>query len=160
VYEYIQGQAALPYASFLNLSNQLGQWNKAFRPLFQRSRTPGGSKDFLPATFLRAQAVTADSILRATHLTESNSKEEDLNDNAREVIALSRRAIAHPDFHKTFVFEAGIIPSLSCVIYTTQDRSLKEEIIDIGKDIYPRREGVWDSSNIVTMGKKFIGGGG
>ena len=154
--DYFKEQNVLPPESLQSLSAQLGQWNKAFRPLFERSRTPEGRRDFLPATILRVQSVSVDSILRATHLPASTCKDERLKDQAQEIISLSRRAIAHPDFRKTFVFDVGIIPSLACVLMTSHNRSIGEEIVRIAREMAPRREGVWDSFTIVEMGERIL----
>lgn len=154
--DYFEGQNVLPSQSFQQLSAQLGQWNKAFRPLFERSRTPEGSKDFLPATILRIQSVSVDSILRATHFSGSPCKDENISHQAREIISLTRRAIAHPDFRKTFVFDVGIIPSLACVFMTSHERSIGEEVVRIAREMIPRREGVWDSLTVVEIGERIL----
>ena len=156
--DYLEGRDfSLFESSFQNLSAQLGRWNTAFRPLFDRSRTSEGSKDFLAATILRTQSVSADLILRATHLPNSPQKKVDLSRQARDIIDLSKRAIAHPDFRKVFIFEVGILPSLFCVlIMICFERRLRVEVIQILRDIVPRREAVYDSLSLAEMGERML----
>ena len=156
--EFFNGQNLLPFASFQYLSAQLGEWNKAFRPLFERSRTPEGSKDFLPATILRVQSVSVDCIIRVTHVLDSACADQDLSRQIRELIFLCQRAIAHPDFQRTFVFEVGILPSLGLAMMVSHERSFVEEIVSIARNMIPRRECIWNSSTMVEMGEWILKG--
>jgi hypothetical protein len=156
--DYLEDHEHLPgdISSFQFLSTQLGQWNKSFWPLFERSRTPAGSNDFLTATILRIHSVTADLLLRATRLPENDSRKKDMSGQAREIVDLTKRAIAHPEFRKGFVFEVGFLPSLMCVFLISNDRKIKVETIGMLRSIAPRREMFWDSVYIADFGERLL----
>ncbi|KAE9368247.1 hypothetical protein N431DRAFT_414539 [Stipitochalara longipes BDJ] len=72
------------------------------------------------------------------------------------ILDFSRRLVAHPGFSKGFVFDTGIISSLSLVVMLCPDRGLRREAVEVLKDMRPRREGVWDSRVCAEAGEKSI----
>jgi hypothetical protein len=64
--------------------------------------------------------------------------------------------VAHPGFSKGFVFDIGIISSLSLVVMLCPDRGLRIEAVEVLKSMRPRREGVWDSRVCAEAGEKSI----
>jgi hypothetical protein len=91
--------------------------------------------------------MSAEPTLAATHLP--GTKDNDL-------VWLSRHAIAHPDFRKSFIFGVGILPSIMFGLNTSIDRRIRGQLIRILRDIAPRREVVWDSLNIADMGERIL----
>jgi hypothetical protein len=72
------------------------------------------------------------------------------------ILDFSRRLVAHPKFSKGFVFDMGIISSLSLVVMLCPDRRLRKEAVEVFKAMRPRREGVWDSRICAEAGDKSI----
>jgi hypothetical protein len=72
------------------------------------------------------------------------------------ILNFSRRLVAHSRFSKGFVFDIGIISSLTHVFMLCPDRGLKEEAVEVLKSMRPRREGVWDSRVCAEAGEKSI----
>jgi hypothetical protein len=72
------------------------------------------------------------------------------------ILNFSRRLVAQPAFSKGFVFDIGIISSLSLVVMLCPDRGLRKEAVEVLKSIRPRREGVWDSRVCAEAGEKSI----
>jgi hypothetical protein len=72
------------------------------------------------------------------------------------ILTFSRRLVAHPGFSKGFVFDLGIISSLSLVVMLCPDRGLRREAVEVLKAMRPRREGVWDSRVCAEAGEKSL----
>jgi hypothetical protein len=72
------------------------------------------------------------------------------------ILAFSRRLVAHPGFSRGFVFDLGIISSLSLVVMLCPDRGLRREAVEVLKAMRPRREGVWDSRVCAEAGEKSL----
>jgi hypothetical protein len=89
--------------------------------------------------------------MRVTHLSSTSHSYNNIDNQCWEILFLCKRAIAHPDFLKTFVFDLGLIPALTTVLLSSHEKSAVEEAIRVGKEIWPRREGVWDSGTMVQI---------
>jgi hypothetical protein len=164
-----------------DLSFQLAQWHDAFSPLLNHSLTPAGEHMFVPAATLHIQALAADmvvsgvfsspfSIPTSTSLSipkagapSSSRSSPALNPEvmkvfptANAILAFSRRLVAHPQFHKGFVFDVGIIPSIVKIMMLCPDRALKQEAIVVLKSMVPRREGIWDSRAAAESGERCL----
>jgi len=87
------------------------------------------------------------------HPTENNIT---LFPTVHAILDFSRRLVAHPKFSKGFVFDMGIISSLSLVVMLCPDRGLRREAVEVFKAMRPRREGVWDSRVCAEAGEKLI----
>lgn len=85
--------------------------------------------------------------------TQENMK---LFPTVHAILDFSRRLVAHPRFSKGFVFDTGIISSLSLVVMLCPDRGLRREAVEVLKAMRPRREGVWDSRVCAEAGEKSI----
>jgi hypothetical protein len=72
------------------------------------------------------------------------------------ILDFTCRLVAHPGFSKGFVFDIGIISSLSLVVMLCPDRKLRKEAVKVLKSMRPRREGVWDSRVCAEAGEKSI----
>jgi hypothetical protein len=72
------------------------------------------------------------------------------------ILTFSGRLVAHPGFSKGFVFDIGIISSLSLVVMLCPDRGLRREAVEVLKAMRPRREGVWDSRVCAEAGEKSL----
>jgi hypothetical protein len=94
--------------------------------------------------------------------TSSHSSPEPSQDDlilfptVHAILDFSRRLVSHPKFSKGFVFDIGIIPSLSLVVMLCPDRGLRKKAVKVFKAMRPRREGVWDSRVYAEAGEKRI----
>jgi hypothetical protein len=74
------------------------QWEAAFKPIFQYSRTPAGSADFLGANVLAL-------IITGSHLSLTTGHPESIFDDRLEdfakVVALARQVLEHPTKART-----------------------------------------------------------
>ncbi|TVY22990.1 hypothetical protein LHYA1_G008806 [Lachnellula hyalina] len=163
--QWYEGSGALNSSS--NLAIEFAHWHDAFSPLLNYATTPPGESMFLGAVTLHIQALAADLLASGSSRstlsspTSSSSQSmaagssaENLNrfPTVHAILSFSRQLVAHPKFIKGFVFDIGIIPSLTTVIMVCPDRNLKREAIDVLKSMEPRREGVWDSSAVARAG--------
>jgi hypothetical protein len=137
---------------YMILSSQLHQWNVAFRPLYSKTLTPEGKKDFVSAATLRVRALSTELAVRRVCAGEQRDLHA-LDIESRETIDLSRLVASDPGFLKSFVWDCGIVPGLSIVIASCIKTSIREEALQVLKDIVPRREGAWDSLTAVKFGE-------
>jgi hypothetical protein len=143
-----------------------------FPPSFSKQRSSSFSN------FHSAQAFTdLDPVARATpnsgslsvppnvpshRRSSSHSSPAPTQENVRPfptvhaILDFSRRLVAHPGFSKGFVFDIGIISSLSLVVTLCPDRMLRKEAVEVLKSMRPRREGVWDSRVCAEAGERSI----
>ena len=63
---------------------------------------------------------------------------------------------ADPSFRKSFVWNCGIVPGLSILIAACLDMSIRQEALQVLKQIVPRREGTWDSLTAVQFGERCL----
>ena len=135
------------------IHSELEQWNESFSPLWAHSLSPVGDTTFIAATTLRIQALNTELITRRSFPTCPPPTFTDSYPAVREILELSRRLVSHPKFQKKFVFDVGIMPSLSIIMFLCPDRALRRQAIDIMKMMVPRREGMWDTRLGVEAGE-------
>ena len=75
---------------------------------------------------------------------------------AQKILSHSHNLVRHPKFTKSFVFDAGIIPSLWIIIMLCPDRELKQEATAILRSMDGRVECVWDSRTVAETGEKAL----
>jgi hypothetical protein len=93
----------------------------------------------------------------SSHVSPQPAKENvRLFPTVHAILDFSRRLVAHPGFSKGFVFDTGIISSLSLVVMLCPDRRLRKKAVEVLKAMRPRREGVWDSRVCAEAGEKSI----
>lgn len=151
-----------------NLAIEFAHWHDAFSPLLNYATSPPGESMFLGAVTLHVQALAADLLVSGSSgstlspPTRSSSQsmpagsspmKSDRFPTVQAILTFSRQLVAHPKFIKGFVFDIGIIPSLTKVIMVCPDRDLKQEAIDVLRSMEPRREGVWDSTAVAQAGE-------
>jgi hypothetical protein len=137
---------------YTTLSSQLHQWNVAFAPLYSKTLTSEGKKDFASAATLRVRALSTELAVRRACAGEQRDLHA-LDIECRETIHLSRLVARDPGFLKSFVWDCGIVPGLTIVIASCINTSIREEALQVLKDIVPRREGAWDSVTAVKFGE-------
>jgi Fungal Zn(2)-Cys(6) binuclear cluster domain len=137
---------------YTTLSSQLCQWNVAFAPLYCETLTTKGKKDFISAATLRVRALSTELALQRVCARDPLSLHV-LNIVSREIVDLSRLVARDRGFLKSFVWDCGIVPGLSIVIAACIETSIREEALQVLKDIVPRREGAWDSLTAVKFGE-------
>ena len=121
-----------------------------FSDLEPVARTVSGGSLSVPPTVPSHRRSSSHS---PPHPTEDNIT---LFPTVHAILDFSRRLVAHPKFSKGFVFDMGIISSLSLVVMLCPDRGLRREAVEVFKAMRPRREGVWDSRVCAEAGEKFI----
>jgi hypothetical protein len=160
--EFIRGAIRSWYPAVAKSSNsldakltQLSQWHSAFAPLLEHSMTSAGANSFIPAVILYLQALTI-NLLLPDNTEQEMTSEGDRVQIVRTILSLSRRLANHPGFSRGFVFDKGIIPTLAIIIMLCPDRNLKWEACNVARSIVPRREGVWDSKNVVEGAERML----
>ena len=139
------------------VSEELRLWCKAFNPVLSYARTQAGESGLIGAATLRLHALTLELSLRSRFLDQGKAKSHYYDiflPEYCEMVAICREVALHPRFVKSFVFDAGIVPSLFVVITKCRDRMVREEAISILKMANPRREGVWDSLMVAKIGEE------
>ncbi|TVY46627.1 hypothetical protein LOCC1_G003298 [Lachnellula occidentalis] len=164
--QWYEGSGALNSSS--NLALEFAYWHDAFSPLLNYAMSPLGESMFLGAVTLHVQALAADLLVSGSSASTLSSRRPSYSQSTsagssagnsnrfptiQAILSLSRQLVAHPNFVKGFVFDIGIIPSLTKVIMVCPDRNLKQQAIDVLKSMEPRREGLWDSSAVALAGE-------
>lgn len=140
---------------YTTMSSQLHRWSIAFKPLYEAESLTPNSENFVAAATLRVRALStelASQRVCATGLSSSYL----LNTRSRELVNLSKIVAADPSFQKSFVWDCGIIPGLSIVVAACLDMSIRQEALQLLKQMVPRREGVWDSLAAVRFGESCL----
>lgn len=120
------------------------QWFRAFRPLFERSRSSPGSKEFLSASVLMIQYLSANVSIRSPggNLEEyCDAFLEDfitIVDLARECLETST-GTASPG-RAVFAFDDGLVAGIFLVATRCRDSVVRRNAIGLLRR-YPRREG-------------------
>lgn len=130
--------------------SQLRQWKVAFEPLFVDTYISGGNSHRIAALILRAQALSYGVV--ANKIESRGAPSAGLFvDDSREVLEVSRYVVHDPAFHRGFVFDFEIIPSIFIVGVCCPDLSLCKEALELLKETVPRVEGGWDSTTLVKV---------
>ncbi|PMD37946.1 hypothetical protein L207DRAFT_635387 [Hyaloscypha variabilis F] len=115
-----------------------------------------------PITHVVSGSLSVPPSVPSRGRSSSHSSPQPTQENMRlfptvhAILDFSRRLVAHPRFSKGFVFDIGIISSLSVVVMLCPDRGLRREAVEVLKEMRPRREGVWDSRVCAEAGEKSI----
>jgi hypothetical protein len=64
---------------------------------------------------------------------------------ATEMLDLCWKVVAHRRFVKGFVFATGIMPPLWCILVMARKRELLVGVVELFREIVPRKEGYWNS---------------
>lgn len=140
-----------------------------FPPSFSKQRSSSFSdfqsspfSDFDPTTTSTSGSLSVPPTVPSHHRSSSHSSPQPTEENVRlfptvhAILDFSRRLVAHPGFSKGFVFDIGIISSLSLVVMLCPDRGLRMEAVEVLKAMRPRREGIWDSRVCAETGEKTL----
>jgi hypothetical protein len=150
------------YAAHTNISppptllSELEQWHEAFIPLWSHALSPAGDMTFIAATTLRIQALSTQLISRRSFPLPPPPTCMISFPAVHEILRLSRRLVSHPKFQKKFVFDVGIMPSLTVIMFLCPDRGLRRQAIDVMKLMVPRRECMWDTRLGVEAGEAWL----
>lgn len=138
-------------------ASELRRWGKAFEPIMERCRADPTNEDFISAHVIKIQSLTINVSMRAAFLDEREAYSIFLPE-FREIISLARTLSKHDGFTRDFVFDpgAGVIPCLFMAMAKSTDRATRQDAIDVLHDIEPRREGVWESKTVATIGEKML----
>lgn len=139
---------------FPTFSSSFRDWQRAFQPLISNAQSSLDNADYIAATTLQIKSLGIGLMGQGVFLDFR------ISDNFlpifRQIVFLSQTLISDPRFLKTFVFDAGIIPSLFVVIYACPDQSIRRDAVFILKEAAPRREGTWDALKIASIGQMLL----
>ena len=128
-------------------------WYQAFRPVFEGSRKRPGSKEFLGASMLMIQYVSA-NLMCVPPEEESEMIFDQYTSQYRTLVYLSRELLE--TFPRTkarkavFSFDDGLVASLFSAATRCRDRNIRRQAIKLLVE-HPRREGLWDSAAAVKV---------
>lgn len=146
------------------MRGELAKWWAAFKPIYDFACTPEGDESFQPAVVLRIVALQTSLILQTRGTMDYSQATESPADvalllkkrgpnlfqsSSMEILELSRKAVAHRRFARGFVFTTGLIIPLWVVFLMATKREIHVEVIEILRDMVPRKEGYWDSAAIL-----------
>jgi hypothetical protein len=149
---------------------KLAQWWLAFKPHFDLACTPDGDDNFVAAVILRVQALGSSLVLQTNRTLDFKQATESWADSelltkrepnlllstSKELLHWCWKVASHRRFVKGFVFDTGIMTSLWCVLMMRFKRELIVEVIDLLREIAPRREGYWDALAVVHTAEALV----
>ncbi|PQE17457.1 NFX1-type zinc finger-containing 1 protein [Rutstroemia sp. NJR-2017a WRK4] len=136
---YIHSSPAI--RAFLDINNKIDQWHNAFKPLFDRTKPD--DPNFVAVYSMKAQGNTLRIGFRLAFYPDTPAAV--YLPVFREILKICNAVVANPSFVRGFVFDAGIVPSLT-TLTRYGDMEIRKEAIKILLDIVPRREGAWDAA--------------
>ncbi|CAD6444612.1 b9c52581-77ad-4055-957e-2b75baf17bcb [Sclerotinia trifoliorum] len=139
---------------FPMFSSIFQDWQRAFQPIISYAQSRLGNAHYVAATTLHIKALGIELMGQGVFLDYRIS--DHFLPIFRQIISLSQKLVSDPRFLKTFVFDAGIIPSLFVVIYACPDQNIRKDAVMILKEAAPRREGTWDALKIATIGQMLL----
>ncbi|KAM0173164.1 hypothetical protein ACHAPF_006919 [Botrytis cinerea] len=139
---------------FPKFSSSFQDWQRAFQPIISYAQSPSGKADYIAATTLQIKALGIGLMGQGVFLDYRIS--DHFLPIFRQIISLSQKLVSDPRFLKTFVFDAGIIPSLFVVIYACPDQKIRRDAVTILREAGPRREGTWDALKIASIGQMLL----
>jgi hypothetical protein len=139
---------------FPSFSSNFQDWQAAFQPIISHAQSQVGNANFITATTLQVKALGIGLMGQGVCLDSRIS--DYFIPTFRQIISLSQKLVSDPRFLKTFVFDAGIIPSLFVVIYACPDQDIRRDAVTILKNAAPRREGTWDALKIASIGQMLL----
>lgn len=130
-------------------SDELDRWAAAFQPVLDRSRSPEGQMEMLPATFLKLHQKLLFVLLGGMKCHEECLFDQFLPEFT-EIVALAETLpahlyLAHSAGKAVFVFDPNIILPLLVVSIKCRNWIIRRKAIEL-LQANPRREGTWDSS--------------
>jgi hypothetical protein len=136
-------------------SDELERWAAAFQPIIDRSRTPEGQMEMLPASFLKLHQKLLFILLGGLKCHEECLFDQFLPEFT-EVVAIAGTLLAHPYLAHSagkavFVFDPNIILPLLVVAIKCRNWVIRRKAIELLQS-NPRREGTWDSSLAAGIG--------
>jgi hypothetical protein len=144
--------ASVHYSAPVNLSH-IHKWIAAFSPSLEEARASAEHHDHIGATTVWMQ-------VQCYHLglcnANTNSKCSEQCTDYKTLIDQCRSLVQHPRFLKSFVFEPGIIPLLWFIMVMCTEVSLKEEAVQILRDMKPRKECIWCSQVMADLGDALL----
>ena len=132
------------------------QWERAFRPVFDHSRTLNGAADFLGANTL--------ALALSGRFTIPQNSSELCHDEYlvyfEFLLTLARGILEHPSQQKqpgmaSFSFDWVVISPLFTVATRCRDPVVRRKALGLLQQ-YPRREGVWDSCMAFAVASWFV----
>ncbi|KAN0095463.1 hypothetical protein V8E51_016174 [Hyaloscypha variabilis] len=120
-------------------------WAAAYEPLYRKSRSPAGEKDFESATQLRMHYLSS-LLWVASGAPSIGMYYRRYTRELKEVLALGRILLGLADA-QMFSLDMRYVLPLAVVGLNYRHRELRHEIIEILVPMH-RREGVWDASMI------------
>ncbi|PQE32889.1 NFX1-type zinc finger-containing 1 protein [Rutstroemia sp. NJR-2017a WRK4] len=139
---------------FPSFSSNFQDWQAAFQPIISHAQSQVGNANFITATTLQVKALGIGLMGQGVCLDSRIS--DYFIPTFRQIISLSQKLVSDPLFLKTFVFDAGIIPSLFVVIYACPDQDIRRNAVAILREAAPRREGTWDALKIASIGQMLL----
>ncbi|TGO77175.1 hypothetical protein BELL_0119g00020 [Botrytis elliptica] len=139
---------------FPKFSSSFQDWQRAFQPIISHAQSPLGNVDYIAAATLQIKALGIGLMGQGVFLDYRIS--DHFLPIFRQIISLSQKLVSDPRFLKTFVFDAGIIPSLFVVIYACPDQKIRRDAVTILREAGPRREGTWDALKIASIGQMLL----
>ncbi|ESZ92937.1 hypothetical protein SBOR_6656 [Sclerotinia borealis F-4128] len=139
---------------FPTFSSSFQDWQRAFQPIISYAQSSLGNADYVAATTLQIKALGIGLMGQGVFLDYRIS--DYFLPTFRQIVSLSQKLVSDPRFLKTFVFDAGIVPSLFVVIYACPDQSIRRDAVMVLKEVAPRREGTWDALKIASIGQMLL----
>ena len=140
----------------------LSKWLKSFQPVLGHARSPAGRAWFQPATMLLVQYTSLEFVEK--HLSDfGNETWYDTHlDSMKSCISLLRQALDPTNCAMNsrtqprkarFTFDMHYLSLLFLISVKCRDFETRRNAIEL-LDIYPVREGIWDSSMVAAIAKK------
>lgn len=141
------------------LIKAIDRWSSAFAPILQYSRTPRGDEQFVIAATLHVECIVTDIDLRGVGLpgpgiSRPGTECDLFLSQYQEVVSISKDAIEHPRFLRSFVLDIGIVCYLFAVAMKCRDHTTRRAAISLMKMAGPRREAFWDSEMLVQIAEE------
>jgi len=132
------------------------RWTNAFEGVLGRAKTPAGNADFNGAAVVKMRSLIARQLCLGLRCDTEMVYDEFLQDYV-EIIALARAVVHNPQSTYSggkirFKFDIGMVPTLLFLIILCRQQMLRREALTV-LEAYSCREGSWDSSMAVSIGK-------
>jgi hypothetical protein len=137
-------------------ASAVARWTNAFEGVLARSRTPIGNADYLGATTIKMRSLIARPLCLTLNC-ETEMAYDAFYQEYIEILAIAKSALRHSyPVHYVrkirFRFDAGMVPALFYLVILCRHQTLRREALKT-LEAYPCREGPWDSSMAVSIGR-------
>jgi hypothetical protein len=149
-----QTRSSIPFKNTKVLA-RVAEWHEKFMPLLEHSMTPAGDTNFVAAATLHIEMLVF-RVLLCGYYVNAQVQTQTTFEMIETMLLFAARLVEHPRYHKGFVFDAGILPPLIMTLVLWPDRSVKERILNIMRSTIPRRDGVWDSTILVSIAEQYL----